>query len=183
MLLGLSGGFDSAVVLGCLSHSPARPRITCLNQFAAASHEDEREYARAAAVRAGVTLLEVPMGSAADRFDSRLLLGTENVEARGDGALSPARDRFDQPYCGRDRRAHAVDRSGRRSHFSADNGRFERRGLSRYREASARVHRSGPRCGALVEAAILVRAEVGFYQRRAVAGNRPPTLWLEPCAS
>jgi asparagine synthase (glutamine-hydrolysing) len=73
MLHGLSGGFDSAVILGCLSHSPARPRITCLNQYAADSHEDEREYARAAAVRAGVTLLEVPMSSAADRFDSRLL--------------------------------------------------------------------------------------------------------------
>jgi asparagine synthase (glutamine-hydrolysing) len=73
MLLGLSGGFDSAVVLGCLSRSPARPGITCLNQYTAVPHEDEREYARAAAVRAGVRLLELPMDSAADRFDSRLL--------------------------------------------------------------------------------------------------------------
>jgi asparagine synthase (glutamine-hydrolysing) len=73
MLLGLSGGFDSAVVLGCLSRSPARPEITCLNQYTAVPHEDEREYARAAAVRAGVRLLELPMDSAADRFDSRLL--------------------------------------------------------------------------------------------------------------
>ena len=73
MLHGLSGGFDSAVVLGSLSHSPSRSRITCLNQYGAVSHEDEREYARAAAVRAGVTLLEVPMVAAADRFDSRLL--------------------------------------------------------------------------------------------------------------
>ena len=73
MLLGLSGGFDSAVVLGCLGQSPARPGITCLNQYTAAVHEDEREYARAAAVRGGVRLLEVPMAAAADRFDSRLL--------------------------------------------------------------------------------------------------------------
>ncbi len=73
MLLGLSGGFDSAVVLGCLGHSPSRPRITCLNQYTAVPHEDEREYARAAAVRAGVRLFELPMDSAADRFDSRLL--------------------------------------------------------------------------------------------------------------
>jgi len=73
MLLGLSGGFDSAVVLGSLTHSPARPRVTCVNQYAAASHEDEREYARAAAVDAGVTLLEVPMTAAADRFDARIL--------------------------------------------------------------------------------------------------------------
>jgi asparagine synthase (glutamine-hydrolysing) len=75
ILLGLSGGFDSAVVLGCLGNSPARPKITCMNQYPAAAHEDEREYARAAAVRAGVTLLEVPMGSAAGRFDSQLLMG------------------------------------------------------------------------------------------------------------
>jgi asparagine synthase (glutamine-hydrolysing) len=73
MLLGLSGGFDSAVVLGCLGQSPARPGITCLNQYTAALHEDEREYARAAAVRGGVRLLEVPMAAAADCFDSRLL--------------------------------------------------------------------------------------------------------------
>ena len=73
MLLGLSGGFDSAVVLGSLSRSPARPSITCLNQYTAASHEDERVYARAAAVRGGVPLLELPMAAAADRFDSRLL--------------------------------------------------------------------------------------------------------------
>ena len=72
MLLGLSGGFDSAVVLGSLTRSPARPAITGLNQYTAVPYEDEREYARAAAVRAGVRLLEVPMESAADRFDSRL---------------------------------------------------------------------------------------------------------------
>jgi asparagine synthase (glutamine-hydrolysing) len=75
ILLGLSGGFDSAVVLGCLNSSAAHPRITCLNQFTAAAHEDERRYARLAAARAGLTLLEVPMQSAADRFDSRLLAG------------------------------------------------------------------------------------------------------------
>jgi asparagine synthase (glutamine-hydrolysing) len=73
MLLGLSGGFDSTVVLGCVIRSPARPEITCLNQYTAVPYEDEREYARAVAVRAGVRLLELPMDSAADRFDSRLL--------------------------------------------------------------------------------------------------------------
>lgn len=80
ILLGLSGGFDSAVVLGCLSHLPSRPRITCLNQYTAAAHEDEREYARAAASRAGIPLLEVPMVSAADRFDSRLLAAPQTAK-------------------------------------------------------------------------------------------------------
>ncbi len=80
MLLGLSGGFDSAVVLGCLGQSPARPGITCLNQYTAASHEDERQYARAAAIRGGVRLLEVPMAAAADRFDSRLLAAPQTCK-------------------------------------------------------------------------------------------------------
>ena len=73
ILHSLSGGFDSAVVLGCLSNSPNHPHITCLNQFTPAVLEDERGYARLAAARAGVTLLEQPMDGAARRFDARLL--------------------------------------------------------------------------------------------------------------
>jgi asparagine synthase (glutamine-hydrolysing) len=80
MLLGLSGGFDSAVVLGCLTRSSPRPGITCFNQYTAVPHEDEREYARAAAVRAGVRLLELPMDSAADRFDSRLFSAPQSCK-------------------------------------------------------------------------------------------------------
>ena len=72
ILLGLSGGFDSAVVLGVLSHSPVRPRIQCINEYSTDSLGDERKYARAGAVRAGVALTEVPIDSAADQFDSRL---------------------------------------------------------------------------------------------------------------
>lgn len=74
ILLGLSGGFDSAAVLGGLSRSPVRPRIECINQYSTDSQGDERAYARAAAVRAGVPLAEVPVDSAADQFDSRLFL-------------------------------------------------------------------------------------------------------------
>ncbi|MDB6090148.1 MAG: hypothetical protein JWN85_2932, partial [Gammaproteobacteria bacterium] len=73
ILLSLSGGFDSAVVLGCLSNSPGRPDITCLHHFTANAHDDERRYARLAAARAGVELLEHPMDSACQRFDARLL--------------------------------------------------------------------------------------------------------------
>jgi len=80
ILHGLSGGFDSAVVLGCLRNSPAQPQVTCLNQFTAASHDDERGYARIAAGRAGLTLLELPMDSAADQFDSRLLAGPKTLK-------------------------------------------------------------------------------------------------------
>jgi len=74
ILLGLSGGFDSAAVLGVLSHSPARPKIQCINHYSTDSYGDERKYARAGAIRAGVPLAEVPIDSAADRFDQRLFL-------------------------------------------------------------------------------------------------------------
>jgi asparagine synthase (glutamine-hydrolysing) len=73
ILLSLSGGFDSAVVLGCLRRSPAHSHITCLNQFTADARDDERRYARLAAARAGVELLEHPMDSPDRRFDGRLL--------------------------------------------------------------------------------------------------------------
>jgi asparagine synthase (glutamine-hydrolysing) len=72
VLLSLSGGFDSAVVLGCLRDSPARPPIHCLHQFSSASQDDERSYARVAAERAGITLLETPMDAGVG-FDARLL--------------------------------------------------------------------------------------------------------------
>ncbi len=62
-------------MLGCLRNSPSRPEVTCFNQFTAALHDDERSYARLAAQRVGVTLLELPMNSGADRFDPRLLTG------------------------------------------------------------------------------------------------------------
>jgi len=60
ILHSLSGGFDSAVVLGCLSRVPRRPSITCLNRFSGDVRGDERKFARIAAASAGVTLIEQP---------------------------------------------------------------------------------------------------------------------------
>lgn len=54
----LSGGLDSAIVLSCLMSAPARPRVTCLNYFAAGPGEDERRYARVMADRVDVDLIE-----------------------------------------------------------------------------------------------------------------------------
>jgi asparagine synthase (glutamine-hydrolysing) len=60
ILLNLSGGFDSAVVLGCLSRTPDRPAITCANRYGESPQEDERAYARMAAKKAAVNLIEQP---------------------------------------------------------------------------------------------------------------------------
>jgi asparagine synthase (glutamine-hydrolysing) len=54
----LSGGLDSAIVLGCLTRSPSRPSVTCLNRYTPRTGEDERAFARLAAALAGVELAE-----------------------------------------------------------------------------------------------------------------------------
>lgn len=72
ILLRLSGGLDSAIVLGCLKKARRRATLTCLNLFGDNPREDERWYARLAASRAGATLLEEPLLSATHRFESPL---------------------------------------------------------------------------------------------------------------
>lgn len=58
IVLCLSGGLDSAIVLACLQSAPSKPRITCFNQYSAGSNTDERRYARLAAARAALELIE-----------------------------------------------------------------------------------------------------------------------------
>jgi asparagine synthase (glutamine-hydrolysing) len=58
ILLSLSGGLDSAIVLACLSNAPTRPHLICMNNYSAGSNSDERVFARLAAQRAGCRLLE-----------------------------------------------------------------------------------------------------------------------------
>ncbi len=58
ILLCLSGGLDSSVVLGCLREAPAQPNITCLNNYSSEAESDERPFARLAARSAGCRLIE-----------------------------------------------------------------------------------------------------------------------------
>lgn len=60
----LSGGLDSAVVLGGMQQAPIQPEIVCVNEFAPHVPEsNERNYARTAAKHLGSDLLEVEMPS------------------------------------------------------------------------------------------------------------------------
>lgn len=70
MLIKLSGGLDSAIVLGCLAN--ARTQVSCINLHARNSSSDERHYARAAANRAGVPLIEEALLSSVPIFDASL---------------------------------------------------------------------------------------------------------------
>lgn len=54
----LSGGFDSSVVLACLSVSPASAQVACVTHYTTGANGDERSFARLAAARAGCSLVE-----------------------------------------------------------------------------------------------------------------------------
>jgi asparagine synthase (glutamine-hydrolysing) len=57
LLMTLSGGLDSSIVLSCLSRAPSKPVVTSVNFFDLAA-ADERTYARSMAQRAGSELVE-----------------------------------------------------------------------------------------------------------------------------
>lgn len=73
ILHSLSGGFDSAVVLGCLSRSPGSRTVSCFTRFAENPGEDERRYARLAANLNQVDLLERPWQGTKRVIDARIL--------------------------------------------------------------------------------------------------------------
>ncbi|HUA23022.1 MAG TPA: asparagine synthase-related protein [Steroidobacteraceae bacterium] len=58
LLLSLSGGLDSSIVLACLRDAPSRPRVTCFHYYPLGADLDERAFARAAAAKAGLELVE-----------------------------------------------------------------------------------------------------------------------------
>lgn len=74
ILLNLSGGLDSAIVLGCLKTLGVAERVVCINHYTANTLDDERLYARAAAEMAGVKLVEVPRSHSARDFVEKIAL-------------------------------------------------------------------------------------------------------------
>ncbi len=58
LLLSLSGGLDSSIVLACLMDAPSRPQVTCFHYYPLGADLDERAFARAAAAKAGLELIE-----------------------------------------------------------------------------------------------------------------------------
>lgn len=57
ILIKLSGGLDSSIVLACLARAPDRPRLACVN-FYSALLGDERVFARSMTQRVGAELIE-----------------------------------------------------------------------------------------------------------------------------
>ncbi|MHB8812704.1 MAG: asparagine synthase-related protein [Steroidobacteraceae bacterium] len=63
VLLSLSGGLDSSIVVACLRDAPSRPQVTCFHYYPLGADLDERAFARAAAAKAGAELIERPRDS------------------------------------------------------------------------------------------------------------------------
>ncbi len=57
ILLYVSGGLDSSIVLACLTKT-SRPGLFCINHYTDHPYRDERVYARAISKRCGVALIE-----------------------------------------------------------------------------------------------------------------------------
>ena len=74
VLHALSGGLDSAIVLGCLKRAPALRQVTCVNFYSATVGDDERRFARRAAAFNDVILKEQERTYDERLFDARLLL-------------------------------------------------------------------------------------------------------------
>lgn len=64
ILLRLSGGLDSAILLSALCRTTPPEQVTCINYYSGGAASDERSYARLAAQRAGTTLVEQERDSA-----------------------------------------------------------------------------------------------------------------------
>lgn len=89
ILLYLSGGLDSAIVLGCLrTANTQHPQVTCLNRFSPHAREDERHYARLAAEKHAARLIEEPFYAADRLFDTELFTSPRSAKPTIAGAIS-----------------------------------------------------------------------------------------------
>ena len=85
VLLRLSGGVDSAILLGSLSALDDAKQIACLNYHSPGSDSDERGYARLAAAKSGLQLIE----------------RERDIDFRLDDVLAVSRTPVPEPYIGR----------------------------------------------------------------------------------
>ncbi len=91
VLLRLSGGLDSAIVLACLEADDIETRITCVNHHSPGANSDERPYARLAAQAGNRELIEMER-DAAFPLESVLDVARTPIPATYIGRLGPSRE-------------------------------------------------------------------------------------------
>lgn len=105
VILSLSGGFDSSLVLAILNRSANRPHLVCVTRFSSGPAEDERRFARMAAQAADTPLVESPWNFGNQRLDVSCLTGTVLAKPSLSALLSP----FEAGFLNALRSAHTVD--------------------------------------------------------------------------
>lgn len=79
ILVRLSGGLDSSIVLACLANAAARPQVTCYTHYDPRGNSDERRWARIAAASTQFEHIECSFDPKVVRLNSmtRLIPGVE----------------------------------------------------------------------------------------------------------
>jgi asparagine synthase (glutamine-hydrolysing) len=94
VLLNLSGGFDSSLVLALLTQSRFRPNTVCINRFSSGPAEDERRYARLMAHSKNVPLIECPWALSSQSLDATCLTYPYGAKPTLQGLLEPLDNHF-----------------------------------------------------------------------------------------
>lgn len=105
MLLELSGGLDSSIVLACLARAGRRDDVLCFNMFTPTQDGDERVFAQEAARRVGCELVATPFRPTARTLQQ--MLSTAGVASPAMGALKSEAEDARARYCN-ERRLDAV---------------------------------------------------------------------------
>lgn len=105
ILLELSGGLDSSIVLGCLAAAGRRDDVTCFTMYTDAADGDERGFARQAARAAGCEMVEVPFRPLVKALDE-MLCAAPVVSPAMATLKSAAEDTRER--CSRERRIEAI---------------------------------------------------------------------------
>ena len=168
VLLSLSGGLDSSIVLACLMDAPSHPRVTCFHYYPAGADLDERDFARAAAAKAGLELLERPRGSS---FSLQPLLSIHRAPEPTNYPYFLEHSRLDAQLAAEQGAAALVLGYGGDQLFYQERGEWA---------AADFLHRRGLRPGVLrvaLDAAQMDQISVWHVLREAVSGYLGHQRW------
>jgi asparagine synthase (glutamine-hydrolysing) len=168
MLLSLSGGLDSSILLACLKDAPSRPRLTCFHYYPLGADLDERAFARAAAAKAGLDLIERPRDSS---FSLQPLLALQRAPEPTHYSYFLEHSRLDAQLAAEHGAAAVVIGYGGDQLFYQERGEWAPGDF---------LHRRGPRPGVLrvaLDAAQMDQISIWRVLRQAASGYLVHQRW------
>jgi asparagine synthase (glutamine-hydrolysing) len=160
VLLRLSGGLDSSIVLSCLQAVPRRPSVLSYTQFIPDSPLDPRRWARLAAAHSGGEHVEVESTAAGIRLDAIL-------------EMAPAVEPFSTLMClvTAAQEQSLIARHGASATFTGDGGDCAFGSFCIGEAATAYLRRHGPRLAVVrlaAESASILRQTTWHALKRAL---------------